>query len=180
MINNIIPRPCSPTRYIIELKILLQDSNFVTTFVTSMSTIMNNRLKQFLAAENITQAQFADNINVVRASVSHVLSGRNNPSFDFIKAMMAQYPRLNMDWLIFGKGRMYKDSAPVPDEGQLFPIDIEIPARITETDHQDIIPEPELSSNSLNTPDTTIQMSVTQRKVSKIIILYDDGTFQEM
>ena len=113
MINNIIPRPCSPTRYIIELKIMLQNSNFVATFVTSMSTNMNNRLKQFLAAENITQAQFADNINVVRASVSHVLSGRNNPSFDFIKAMMAQYPRLNMDWLIFGKGRMYKDSAPV-------------------------------------------------------------------
>ena len=72
---------------------------------------MNTRLKQFLAAENISQAQFADSINVVRASVSHVLSGRNNPSFDFIKAMMQQYPNLNIDWLMFGKGRMYKDAA---------------------------------------------------------------------
>jgi transcriptional regulator with XRE-family HTH domain len=141
---------------------------------------MNNRLKQFLAAENITQAQFADNINVVRASVSHVLSGRNNPSFDFIKAMMAQYPRLNMDWLIFGKGRMYKDSSPVQDESQLFPIELEIPARIPEIDQQDIVPAPKPSSDSQNTPDDTLQASVKQRKVSKIIILYDDGTFQEM
>ena len=53
-----------------------------------MITNMNDRLKQFLAAENISQAQFADTINVVRASVSHVLSGRNNPSYDFIKAIM--------------------------------------------------------------------------------------------
>ena len=71
---------------------------------------MNNRLKQFLAAENITQSQFADKIEVVRASVSHVLSGRNNPSYEFIKAIMANYPTLNIEWLMFGKGKMYKET----------------------------------------------------------------------
>ena len=71
---------------------------------------MNTRLKQFLAAENISQAQFADSINVVRASVSHVLAGRNNPSYDFIKAIMDKYPQLNIEWLILGKGKMYKDA----------------------------------------------------------------------
>ena len=70
-------------------------------------TFMNTRLKQFLAAENISQSQFADTIKVVRASVSHVLSGRNNPGYDFIKAIMAAYPTLNMEWLILGKGKMY-------------------------------------------------------------------------
>ena len=64
---------------------------------------MKDRLRQFLAAENISQAQFADTINVVRASVSHILAGRNNPSFDFIKALMLNYPRLNVEWLMFGK-----------------------------------------------------------------------------
>ena len=58
---------------------------------------MNTRLKQFLAAENISQAQFADNINVVRASVSHVLSGRNNPSYEFIRSIMLKYPDLNIE-----------------------------------------------------------------------------------
>ena len=147
---------------------------------------MNNRLKQFLAAENITQAQFADNINVVRASVSHVLSGRNNPGFDFIKAMMAQYPRLNIEWLIFGKGKMYKDiEAPKETEftesSQLFPIfEPEVSLRIPETVDEDIIPATKQSSIELDGLDNIVQTIDKQRKVSKIIILFDDGTFQEM
>lgn len=144
---------------------------------------MNTRLKQFLAAENITQAQFADSINVVRASVSHVLSGRNNPSFDFIKAMMQQYPNLNIDWLMFGKGKMYKDSTVVhePAEDLLFSdLDLEdepktpSPAPIEEM--QPIIE----SSTALNTLAHATQVVGSQRKVSKILILFDDGTYQEM
>ena len=69
---------------------------------------MNTRLKQFIAAENITQAQLADNLNVVRASVSHILAGRNKPGYDFICGLMSHYPNLNIEWLMFGKGKMYK------------------------------------------------------------------------
>ena len=146
---------------------------------------MNNRLKQFLAAENITQAQFADNLNVVRASVSHVLSGRNNPGFDFIKAMMAKYPRLNIEWLIFGKGKMYKDpespKAEPQDESQLFPIyESESSLRIPEILHEDILPVSEPARTEINSLDNIIQPIKRQRKVSKIIVLFDDGTFQEM
>lgn len=149
---------------------------------------MNTRLKQFLAAENITQAQFADTINVVRASVSHVLSGRNNPSFDFIRAMMQHYPDLNIDWLMFGKGKMYKDNrAPEtrpPVEDILFP-----PEPIEEVLTDDSVlnsghDNEELanitSSNELKTLNNTAQSPVSQRKVTKIIVLFDDGTFQEM
>ena len=71
---------------------------------------MNTRLKQFLAAENISQSQFADTIRVVRASVSHVLSGRNNPSYEFIRAIMVAYPNLNIEWLLVGKGKMFKEA----------------------------------------------------------------------
>lgn len=141
---------------------------------------MNNRLKQFLAAENITQAQFADNINVVRASVSHVLSGRNNPSFDFIKAMMSKYPRLNIDWLMFGKGKMYKDSVHIDDD-LLFPIiEPEPEVRVPEIVAVDTVMPSEETSNEMDTSIDIIQSVVKQRKVSKIIILFDDGTFQEM
>lgn len=144
---------------------------------------MNTRLKQFLAAENITQAQFADSINVVRASVSHVLSGRNNPSFDFIKAMMQQYPNLNIDWLMFGKGRMYKDSRqePEPVEDLLFSdLDIEDDLRAPSPAPVEEKTPSIASSTTLNTSIETMQQSVNQRKVSKILILFDDGTYQEM
>ncbi|MCR5709058.1 MAG: helix-turn-helix domain-containing protein, partial [Bacteroidales bacterium] len=45
---------------------------------------MNERLIKFLSAENITQSQLADTLGVARASISHILSGRNKPGFDFL------------------------------------------------------------------------------------------------
>lgn len=137
---------------------------------------MNNRLKQFLAAENITQAQFADNLKVVRASVSHVLSGRNNPSYEFIRSIMENYPELNIEWLMFGNGKMYRSSLPqeepkpaVEDAAQdvLFP------------DYDDPMPVHEIPAEHIPMVNMN-EIPVTQRKVSKIIVLFDDGTFQEM
>lgn len=158
---------------------------------------MNTRLKQFLAAENISQSQFADTIRVVRASVSHVLSGRNNPSYEFIRAIMLSYPHLNMEWLLVGKGKMYKEaqSAPVlpvqdqtsPLSDLLFPDDlVEQPAPVSTAQESPIsvsLQEPEQSaqiSRDINTLKENAQVVVNQRKVSKIIIMFDDGTFQEM
>ena len=72
---------------------------------------MNKRLLQFLSAENISQAQLADTINVARASVSHIIAGRNKPGFDFIESMALHYPSLNLEWLVTGKGKMYNSPA---------------------------------------------------------------------
>ena len=153
---------------------------------------MNTRLKQFLAAENITQAQFADTIKVVRASVSHVLSGRNNPGYDFIKAIMAAYPLLNVEWLILGKGRMYKDGSPdsIAETGLLFN-DVEIhSAPHSPTDASSAEqhkPQPYVNNDencetipAMDTLVKPVQSVVKQRKISKILVLYDDGTFEEM
>ena len=135
---------------------------------------MNTRLKQFLSAENITQAQLADNLNVVRASVSHILSGRNNPGYDFIKALMEKYPKLNIEWLIFGKGKMYKDS---PAESLLqFDEVHEIPSVKHEPEPKEEIEQPNLFNYIDNTP----QRIVTQRKITKIIVFFDDDTYQEL
>ena len=139
---------------------------------------MNTRLKQFLAAENISQAQFADNINVVRASVSHVLSGRNNPSYEFIRSIMLKYPNLNIEWLMFGKGKMYKEKevSPVaPDV--LFPeMDEQLISMPDEPSETAAVIEPQEIISHIQ----AVEAPVIQRKVSKIIVLFDDGTFQEM
>ncbi len=136
---------------------------------------MNTRLKQFLSAENISQSQFADTINVVRASVSHVLSGRNNPSYDFIKAIMAAYPRLNMEWLIFGKGKMYKDM-----QDTMLPMQQQEVSECTLFDEEEtVIPEPADAAEVKDEAEIHIP-AVRQRKVKKIIIMYDDDTYQEL
>lgn len=104
---------------------------------------MDKRLQQFLDAEDISQAQLADTLGVARASISHILSGRNRPGFDFLEAMALHYPGISLDWLLTGNGRMYKDSAITPPEN-----------REMEEKH-------------------------TPRRVSKILVFYDDGTFEE-
>ena len=71
---------------------------------------MNKRLLQFITAENISQSQFADNIGVARASVSHIIAGRNKPGFDFVEKMARAFPALNIEWLITGRGKMYKST----------------------------------------------------------------------
>ncbi len=155
---------------------------------------MDTRFEQFLAAENITQAKFAATINVARASVSHILAGRNKPSYDFIKAITVHYPNLNIEWLLFGKGKMYKDARQA-DSGLLFPetqtqfspapqpvVHYEQPAtppaQETPSEHKEQESTP--PTTELNTLDKISQSIVNQRKVSRIIIMFDDGTYQEM
>lgn len=142
---------------------------------------MNTRLKQFLSAENITQSQFADSIKVVRASVSHVLSGRNNPSYDFIKAIMSTYPQLNIEWLIFGKGRMYKEISTSTDQAP--PIEPSVDEGGLLFDEVLAYDEPEPIHKTENFPPASPkdeQILKTQRKVRKVIILYDDDSYQEL
>jgi len=120
---------------------------------------MNNRLLQFLSAENINQSQFADSIGVARASISHILAGRNKPGYDFIENTMKKYPALNIEWLLTGRGRMYKTSE-ADNEPSLF-----------SENHQD---SPVPASTK---PCTSYSCD---RKILKIIVFYDDNTFQEL
>lgn len=153
---------------------------------------MNTRFEQFLRAENISQSQFADSIGVARASVSHIIAGRNKPGFDFIVSMMKQYPTLNVEWLISGKGKMYKGSmmsestpyvqtaAPAdPATTTTDPIDIEDENIIVEEPVEDVYeeePQPEIETVVRTAPKTTNK----GRRIEKIVIFYDDSTFQEI
>ncbi|MBP9986739.1 MAG: helix-turn-helix domain-containing protein [Bacteroidales bacterium] len=77
---------------------------------------MEERLKLFLAMEGLSPAQLADRLGVQRSGISHLLQGRNKPSFEFINKMLAEFPKINPDWLIMGTGKAYRDgvSAPIP------------------------------------------------------------------
>lgn len=80
------------------------------TFVKN--EIMEERLIQLLKAEGINSTRFAERIGVQRSSISHILSGRNKPSFDFIIKILENFPSLNPDWLLRGKGLMYRNEIP--------------------------------------------------------------------
>ena len=151
---------------------------------------MNTRLQQFLNAENISQAQLADTLEVARAGVSHILAGRNKPSYDFITSLMLRFPKLNIEWLMFGKGKMYKDlpSAPIRKESNLLFDEVELQDDEPEASAQEaVIPDVTVSeaANIVSLADIKnsaqqVQSIVKQRNVKKILILFDDGSYQEM
>tara|TARA_B100000809_G_scaffold88666_1_gene87075 strand:+ start:826 stop:1125 length:300 start_codon:yes stop_codon:yes gene_type:complete len=70
---------------------------------------MNNRLKNWMESESLKSSALADNIGVNRATISHILSGRNKPSIDFLQKLLHSYPDLNANWLITGIGYMQEN-----------------------------------------------------------------------
>lgn len=70
---------------------------------------MNERLRKLLESEQLSSSAFADIIGVQRSSISHLLAGRNKPSYDFLIKTLEAFPGLRADWLLLGEGSMYKD-----------------------------------------------------------------------
>ena len=155
---------------------------------------MNTRLQQFLSAENLSQAQFADIIGVARASVSHILAGRNKPGFDFIYSMATYFPNLNVEWLVTGRGKMYKtptdlfpiESTEAPQVPQNAPAAAQeahftAPEPVTPPAPSVTAPAPEETpATQSKTLGATAKMAVGQRYISKMIVLFDDNTYQEL
>lgn len=135
---------------------------------------MNTRLQHFLTAENISQAQLADTIHVARASVSHILAGRNKPGFDFIESLGRHYPGLNLEWLITGRGKMYKAAAPAPEPAPLPEPPAEAPAA------QETEEEPVLDLVLDKAPEAAAPLPPAPRRIRKVLVFYDDNTYAEL
>ena len=132
------------------MQAMVKFSNYIINFVNKENP-MNKRLQQFLSAENISQSQFAEILGVAKASVSHIIAGRNKPGFDFIESISRHFPKLNLEWLVSGRGRMYKDAAESNSQEDTIPLETpQVP------DFQDDRP-----------------------KITKVVIFYENGTFKE-
>jgi transcriptional regulator with XRE-family HTH domain len=137
---------------------------------------MKERLLEFLRAENKSSAQFAEEIGVQPSGISHILSGRNNPSLDFVLKMLEKYPFISTDWLLFGKGSMYKD-----------------PRMQTLFDEESVInqnADSKLSEDGQVKSDNNQHVTIKKQSVddifkgegssiSRIVWFYDDKSFEE-
>jgi predicted transcriptional regulator len=130
---------------------------------------MKDRIQKILQEYNISSTNLADKLNVQRSSISHILAGRNKPGFDFIQKLLKNYPEINARWLIIGKGAMY-----ISDNQPTLPF-----SDSTET----TTPR---ESNIQSQPTTDYQIknsqkgnSKNQKSIKKIVILYNDHSFDE-
>ena len=109
---------------------------------------MEERLKLFLTMEGLSPSQFADKLGIQRSGVSHLLSGRNKPSFEFINKMLLAFPKINPDWLILGTGKAYRDlpspsakSAPATEPLKEVPAPAPLEAEVENTAATSIEPD---------------------------------------
>jgi len=112
---------------------------------------MIERIKQIITAKQMTASGFADVVGVPRSTISHVLSGRNNPSLELVQKILDAFPDIRTQWLIRSEGNMSDQM-------------------------QDLFSQPE-GTEDRPRKKSRIPVESAAKQPVKVLILYDDGTF---
>lgn len=136
---------------------LTLDSAFSIVYICNMS--IAERIKTIIAHYQLNASSFADKISVPRSSISHLLSGRNKPSLDFILKLVNTFPEVNLYWLLNGKGTF-------PDTN----------GESTPTPQKEKTSRPTLREKSIST--ATAKSNHTSKDIDRIVIFYTDGSFE--
>lgn len=144
------------------------------------------RLEIILDYYGLNASSFADKIGVQRSSLSHLLSGRNKPSLDFILKILDVFPEVDLYWVLEGKGNFPKSefekeiiAAPAPIISN--PIIESKEEKIVDLFSEELLipenrPEEKKINNFSNTPVSSIQEN--NSAIDRIVIFYKNGTFQ--
>lgn len=162
------------------------------------------RFTKVIEYSELTPAEFAEEIGVQRSSISHIISGRNKPSLDFITKIKTAFPKFEWDWLITGEGEMLiSDIIPEPAEEKPEPAEkkktslpdlfslisdenfgltesedkVEKP-KLRESDISKPIPEKNILSNSQPLENSVQKQDSKSKNVKRIVFFYEDGTFE--
>lgn len=131
---------------------------------------MVERIRNLINSKNLNAAQFADQIGVQRSSISHVLSGRNKPSLEFIQKILKTFPDINADWLISGHGEI--DQKP-SSKASLF----DDTTKVEQIDDTIGKMRPESIQTNLKTKNVDKDLSISDKSIERVIIFYKNGKF---
>jgi len=138
---------------------------------------MKEQLIKIMTHFTISSTRFADEIGVQRSSVSHILSGRNKPSYDFITKILEKYPSINPLWLLTGKGTMIsgetEEKGPAA-EGPVY-------RNKSSESKEELIFETKNQEMEIKQPIDDISEQLKEvtnvNDLNSVILLYTDGTF---
>ena len=134
------------------------------------------RLESLLEYYNLNASSFADKIGVQRSSLSHLLSGRNKPSLDFILKILEVFPEVDLYWILNGKGTFPKTTNAIKATSSVTTNQNPEPSKVNLFSN--------VMENTIITPAEAINKTVQQEQsvsdeVEKIVFFYKDGTFKE-
>ena len=121
------------------------------------------RIEKVKDALGLTARQFAAEIRVQPGTISNMMAGRNNPSLEVMKRIMERYPTLNPEWLIAGRGEIWR-TEPGKEPGLFDGIAPEARNKVVRAAAQK--EEPQV-------------IAAPQKKIGRIVVYYTDGTYEE-
>ena len=137
---------------------------------------MVERIRQLMEHKGYTSTQFADTVEVPRAVISHIISGRNKPSLDVVIKIVSAFPEISKDWILLGEGEMLK--ALVKDVAPDSPsASASAPAGNTEPVKQEPIIEQEKVQSEAKAEITHTAPDTTDKSIEQIVVFYSDKTF---
>ena len=119
-----------------------------------------SRLTEIMTYYQLSASGFADKIQVPRSSISHLISGRNKPSLDFVLKVVKEFKEVELYWLLNGKGTFPSSTSPAPDKEQI-----------------DERKGGDKADRAITAHHKTIDRS--EKVLEKIVFFYTDGTFKE-
>ncbi len=168
---------------------------------------LKERISKVITYSELSLSEFADEIEVQRSSISHITSGRNKPSLDFLMKIKNRFPELEWEWLIEGEGEMLKkpvipsETKATPEKSKptslpdLFSLINDEAFGITESEDR-VAPENPQESNISELLDEKQKISDSQRleipkpiipiqtidkqevKIKRIVFFYENGKFE--
>jgi len=155
----------------------------------SLIVAMKDRIRQVMESQHMTQQVFADYIGLAPATLSSIFNGRTRPTLNVVEALKKKIPNINTDWLMFGSGEMFQNSAdnstPTPSvsENGIFDqspmLDFEQNSSSTPQNMSQLTQNPAIINKSrpeIVREDIKI-LDKPQRKVIEIRVFYDDQTW---
>ena len=168
---------------------------------------LKERITKVIAYSGLSLSEFADEIEVQRSSISHVTSGRNKPSLDFLIKIKKRFPEILWEWLIEGTGEMTQPKEEMADKNaqaakpkppslpDLFSLINDDAFGITESEDTITDQKPKESDISYQSSDkrkisdsqplekknekTTVQNVENQDiAIKRIVFFYDNGKFE--
>ena len=153
---------------------------------------MNNRIKEIIASEHLSDGEFADLVGIKRSTLSHCLNGRNDVSKDIITKIHNAYPYISINWLMFGEGdsglQLKKSSTSnifdslqnsVEDDTYSDEYAKDFDLNTSEIEYQEPNKQCDNSKKTMHLNLGQIaNISLPEKKIEKIMIFYSDNTFE--
>lgn len=142
---------------------------------------MREKLQKLMSTEQLTSSRFAELLGIQPSGVSHLLGGRNKPSFDLVQKILRRFPHINPDWLILDSEQMYRTDADDQSASTKAAENVSSEMAVNGENisaAQNIALSESSQTSAPGVEQMMARAATTHKNVKRVIVLFDDQTFE--